>query len=201
MSSNYEGIFEDWEIGHATRLIRKFQRRWECLKQEGFEDLLQECLCHWHFSKNSYDPQGEASQKTFMARIIENKLIDIVREREADKRRIAHVTVSLDQPAGPDEDGPALMDTIPHGSMSAIGDPFKQIEFKLDLSVAFRGLTSRQRELCRLLGEAGLTVTQAGARLNIPRTSLYDEIKRIRAIFKREHLDEYLKDFPDTSRK
>ena len=200
MGCNYEELFEDWEIGIVTRLIGKFQRRWTCLKQESFEDLLQECLCHWHFSKNSHDPQGEASQKTFMARIIGNKLIDLVRERESNKRRVAHLAVSLNGPAGTDEDSCALIDTVHQGSMGDIHpDPFKQIELRLDLSIMLCRLTPRQKELCLLLGEEGLTVNEASGRLKVPRTSLYDEIKRIRAIFRSEHLDEYLKDFFDTS--
>jgi RNA polymerase sigma factor (sigma-70 family) len=200
LGCNYEDLFQDWEIGIVTRLIGKFQRRWTCLKQESFEELLQECLCHWHFSKNSHDPQGEASQKTFMARIIENKLIDLARERESDKRRVSHLAVSLNEPAGNDEDSRALIDTVHQGSMGGIHpDPFKQIELRLDLSIMLCRLTPRQKELCRLLGEEGLTIKEASGRLNVPRTSLYDEIKRIRTIFRSEHLDEYLKDFFDPS--
>jgi len=200
LDCNYEDLFEDWEIGIVTRLIGKFQRRWTCLKQESFEDLLQECLCHWHFSKISHDPQGEASQKTFMTGIIENKLIDLVRERESSKRRVAHLAVSLDGPVGTGEDSRALIDTVHQGSMGGTHpDPFKQIELRLDLSIMLCRLTPRQKELCLLLGEEGLTVKEASGRLNVPRTSLYDEIKRIRAIFRSEQLDEYLKDFFDTS--
>jgi RNA polymerase sigma factor (sigma-70 family) len=202
LSCNYGEVFEDWEIGITTRLIRKFQRRWTCLKQESFEDLLQECLCHWHFSKNKHDPQGEASQKTFMARIISNKLVDLARELEADKRRIAYHTVSLNQPAGSGDDSPAVIDTVYEKSMPDVCcDPFHQIEFRLDLSITIRRLTPRQKELCNLIGEGGLTIKDAGVQLNVPRTSLYDEIKRSRAIFKRDRLDEYLKDSPDTWRK
>ena len=199
MSCNYRGDFEDWEIRIVSKLIRQFQRRWTCLDREGFEDLLQECLCHWHFSKNSYDPQGEASQKTFMARIIANKLMDLVRERETAKRKMGHLAMSLDDPPGADEDSSALIGSVHHGLTDGFRlDPSKQIELKLDISITLCRLTPHQRELCHLLGEGDLTVKEVSTRLKVPRSSIYDEIKRIRSIFRREHLDEYLADFSDT---
>jgi RNA polymerase sigma-70 factor (ECF subfamily) len=113
---------------------------------------------------------------------------------------VAHLALSFNEPAGTDEDSHALIDTVHQGSMGDIHpDPFKQIELRLDLSIMLCRLTPRQKELCLLLGEEGLTVNEASGRLKVPRTSLYDEIKRIRAIFRSEHLDEYLKDFFDTS--
>ena len=63
-------------------------------------------------------------------------------------------------------------------------DPFKQIELRLDLSIMLCRLTPRQKEFCPLLGEEGLTVNEVSGRLKVPRTSLYDEIKSIRAIQK-----------------
>ena len=56
-----------------------------------------------------------------------------------------------------------------------------------------RRLTSEQRRLCELLGAQGLSIKEAAERLRIPRATLYEEIKRIRAIFARHGLDDYLR--------
>ncbi|MBM3451494.1 MAG: sigma-70 family RNA polymerase sigma factor, partial [Armatimonadetes bacterium] len=53
-------------------------------------------------------------------------------------------------------------------------------------------LTLRQRRLCALLGEEGLTIKEAAERLRIPRGTLYEEIKRIRKVFAEHGLGDYL---------
>lgn len=60
------------------------------------------------------------------------------------------------------------------------------------LSKALEKLSFKQKELCRLLGEEGLNVKQASRHLGLPRSTLQEEIKRIRKIFRDEGLEEYL---------
>ncbi len=194
MGQHYRGLFQDWEIAVAKKLVNEFQGKWRCLEREDFDDLLQECLIHWFFAKDDYDSTREASQKTFMGRIIRNKLTDLVRERESDKRKIAHLTVSLDEPLGDDEDSPALIDKIDEQTISDTApNPFLEIQLKIDLSKALQKLTPTQKELCFLLGEKGLTVKEASDYLKTPRSTIYDELKRIRTIFMKEGLEDYLK--------
>lgn len=57
---------------------------------------------------------------------------------------------------------------------------------------ALEKLTYRQRKLCRLIQVDGLNVKQASEALNIPRTTLYEEIFRIRAVFQEQGLKDYL---------
>ncbi len=194
MGQHYRVLFQDWEIAVAKKLVNEFQGKWRCLEREDFDDLLQECLIHWFFAKDDYDSTREASQKTFMGRIIRNKLTDLVRERESDKRKIAHLTVSLDEPLGDDEDSPALIDKIDEQTISDTApNPFLEIQLKIDLSKALQKLTPTQKELCFLLGEKGLTVKEASDYLKTPRSTIYDELKRIRTIFMKEGLEDYLK--------
>lgn len=194
MSHNYRGLFREWEIAVAQKLVNECQKRWSCLEREGFEDLLQECLIHWYFVRDNYDPKREASQKTFMGRIIRNKLTDLVRERKADKRKLGHLAVSLDEPFGEEEDSTALIDQIDEQNVkSSFPNLLVDIQLKIDLSRALRGLTPKQRKLCNLLGEKGLTVKEASEYLKTPRSTIYEELKRIRAIFRKENLADYLK--------
>ncbi len=193
MWQNYGGFFQDWEIAVAKNLINEFREQWTCLEREGFDDLFQECLTHWYFAKDDYDPARKASQKTFMGKVIRNKLKDLVDEREADKRKIAHLTVSLDELLGDDEDSTPLIDKIDASIITdASPNPFLRIELKLDLSKALQKLTPQQKTLYHLC-EKGFNITEASEYLKTPRSTLYDEIERIRTIFMKEGLEDYLK--------
>ena len=61
------------------------------------------------------------------------------------------------------------------------------------LQKAFYKMSSRQKDLCRLLGEEGLTVSEASRRMSVPRSTLQEEIKRIREVFRKDGLENYLK--------
>ena len=194
MSQNYRGLFNDWEIAIAKKLVDEFQRKWKCLEEEEFDDLLQECLIHWLFVKDSYDEAREASQKTYMGKVIRNKLTDLVREREADKRKISQFTVSLDEPLGNEEDAPSLIEKIDENAMGrSPSNSFSEIQLKIDLSKALQKLTPKQKKLCHLLKEEGFTIKRVSEYLKTPRSTVYDEIERIKNIFMKEDLEDYLK--------
>jgi hypothetical protein len=53
MNQNYAGLFENWEIGVATKVIREFKAQWKWLQRIDEEDLLQECLTHWLFRRKA----------------------------------------------------------------------------------------------------------------------------------------------------
>jgi len=189
MNRGYGQLFEDWEIAIAKNLVNEFQKTRPCLQREGFEDLLQECLTHWFFVRTGYESGREASQQTYMGRVLRNKLTDIVREQEADKRKISHLAVSLDGPLGDHDDSDALEDSIADKQPA----PYLQIELKIDLNKVLEKLSGKQQKLCHLLGPSGLSIKEASEHLNTPRTTIYDEIERIRKIFVKEGLEEYLK--------
>ena len=188
MDRKYEDVFEDWEVAVAKNLIDDFRQMQPCLRREGFEDLLQECLTRWFFVRNDYDPVREASPQTFMGRVVRNKLTDIIREQRADKRKVNHLTVSLDEPSGDNDDSCALEDTIADKNPEFC----VQVDLKIDLPTVLDKLTLKQKELCHLLGEAGLNIKQVSDHLGTPRSTIYDEIERIRKIFQKEGLQKYL---------
>jgi len=191
MSPRYEGLFQDWEIGVAKNVIERFRKQWKCLELEGFDDLLQECLSYWHFSKDDYNPSAGANERTFMSRVIEHKLQKIVRDLTRDRRIIFNKSVSLDSPISNDEDSPTYLDQLSEDE-NHVSDLHITALLKIDIHRTIEKLTPQQRELCRLLGEEGLSVSEASELLNTPRSTLYDDIKRIKAIFQQENLHEYL---------
>jgi RNA polymerase sigma-70 factor (ECF subfamily) len=169
-------------------LIRHFQSKFTVLECEGFEDLLQECLTHWFFKRDQFDPLKPAAYKTYMAKVIVNKLQDIAESQGRQKRKALYKSVSIDELLGDDED-------LSAGFLSVEDENFDKA-LKSDacdvLLKALEKLSRRQQELCRLIREEGLSLNQAGSKLNIPRATVYDEILRIREVFRREGLKDYL---------
>jgi len=191
MSPRYESLFEDWEIGVAKNVIERFRKQWKCLELEGFDDLLQECLTYWHFSKDDYDPSAGANIRTFMSRVLEHKLQRLVAKLTAHKRKVSSNCVSLNESISDEEDSPTYLDQLPENA-GHISNLHISSDLKIDLSKSIQKLTPKQQELCRLLGEEGLNIKEASEALKIPRGTLYEDIKRIKAIFQQEKLNEYL---------
>ena len=189
INCKYDGLFENWEIKHARELVWEFQEKFRVLKSEGREDLLQECLTHWYFKKCQFDSSKFIALKTYMSRVIENKLMDIIELKERQKRKIIYQSISLDE----------LMSHINEEECSdhliADDESFKAAltsDINLVLLKALEKLSHRQQELCRLLRDEGLNMKQVSEKLNIPRGTLFDEILRIREIFRNEGLMDYL---------
>ena len=85
-----------WEIAVAKKLVGEFRRRSRSLAREEFEDLLQECLVHWLEVRRKLAPDPDGPPIAYMARVIRNKLTDLLRERSAAKRARDFDTVSID---------------------------------------------------------------------------------------------------------
>jgi len=150
---------------------------------------MQECLTHWFFAKDQFDPAREVTVKTFMNRVVKNKLLNILEEKMAKKRQVDLKSVSLNQFL---EDGDGSAEKF-IGVESDTMKTIRDTELPVALSKAFCRLSVRQKELCRLLGEEGLSVSEASKRLSIPRRTLRDEIQRIREVFRKEGLEDYLR--------
>jgi RNA polymerase sigma-70 factor (ECF subfamily) len=192
---NYEGFFQSWEIAIAKKSVNQFREKYTYLKRVEFNDLLQEVLIHWYLNKDKYDSNRDASINTFMAKIVENKLTDILREVKTDKRTLNYQTISLDQPLDDDENCSTLSDLVSEDdilSRSNTLSPFLKIQLKVDLSRALLKLNSRQKKICNLILSEDLNVSELSLCLNTPRTTIFDEIKRIRKIFEKEQLKDYL---------
>lgn len=190
-SPNYRGFFEDWEIGVAKNIINKFRKEKRCLEMEDFDDLVQECLVHWYFVKDKYDPSSEASAKTFMARIVKNRLLNIAKEYRRDKRKVLRNTVSIDQPLSEDTDL-TLSDTL--SSENALNPDFRsQLELRIELEKTMQKLSPQQKEICKYLEDETVTIKDISQYLNIDRGTVYREIKRIRAIFEEDRLKDFLR--------
>ena len=194
MAHDYRGLFERWELAIAGKLVREFHATARALQRDELEDLLQEVLLHWYHARASHDPLGKASIRTYMARVVRNKLIDLIRERESDKDK---VNILADPTEVTSEGEPGSNSDDAGGDLPEPEDAREHRDaeqsLQLDLARAVARLTPRQRALCQLLLEQDTSMVEASQRLGVPRTTLYEELKHIRTVFKALGLDAYLR--------
>ncbi len=180
----YGDLFADWEIAVAKNLVSNFQKSCPWLKGFDFEDLLQECLVHWYLKRDRYMQERGASVRTFMAKVVKTRLQMILREQQADKRKAMYEATSLDESVGEDE--------IPLGEMLVNPESSTDYAVRLDIEAVLELLTPLQKDICRLLAQE-YPVKQVAERLGKPRTTVRDEIKRIRQVFLQKGLKEHWK--------
>jgi RNA polymerase sigma factor (sigma-70 family) len=182
--------FEEWEIAVAKNVVNDFLKG-NRIKGYDFGDLVHECLLHWYQKRGKYKPNKGATKKTFMGCVLRRRLQEILREQLADKRRVNQVAERMI--VGSDAD-----DT--DGDTYYLSEKKQEEEFHLsednlglksDLANAMARLSPLQREICHLKMD-GHPMTHISQILNKPRTTLLDEIKRIRRIFFDKGLREYL---------
>ena len=193
MELKYEGIFEDWEIAIAVRLVSRFRAERRVLEREDFEDLLQECLLDWLSKRDKYDPSRHASRQTFMAAVLTNKLKDLAKARTTEARRVAYEAISLDAPIKEDEPDRSLLNLL---SDTMVGDDPREalvfIPLRMRLAKAWSGLSEGERMLCRLRMD-GLNMKEAYTAMGISKDEAYEMRKRIQKVFKKERLKGYFK--------
>lgn len=168
-----EGL-QRWEIAVTKKLVGGFRRRSRSLEREEFDDLMQECLAHWIVVRRKLAPDPDAPPVGYMAQVIRNKLTDLIREKAADKRAGEREALSLDAAFDGSEDGLTLADLLAEEE-SAQQDEAGAVDrhdARIDIDRALARLTPVQRQLCRMLGEEGLTVKEAAERLRIHRGTL-----------------------------
>jgi len=183
-----------WELAVTTKLVSEYRRRSRILQHYEFDDLVQECLLHWVTVRAGLGPDPDNPPLGYMAKVLRNWLTDLVRERGTDKRSGDLDTVSLDASIDGSEDGMTLAEMLDvSASGSAADDHEAHHHLRLDLLHACVQLTPSQQRLCLLLGEEGLSVKAAAELLGVPRSTLYEEIHRIRKLFAEHGLQIYLR--------
>ena len=185
-----------WEIAVTKKLVGDFRRRFRSLARQEFDDLMQDCLAHWIVVRRKLQPDPATPPVAYMAQVVRNKLTDLIREQEADKRAGDQDALSLDAAVDASEDGMTLADLLADNAASQADeagavDPH---DARLDIARAMARLTPVQRRLCQMLGAQDLSIKEAAERLRIPRGTLYEEIKRISKVFADQGLGDYLKE-------
>ncbi len=158
-----------------------------------FDDLVQEALLHWLSQRPRYSPERGASLATFLRRVVNAKLLDIERGIRAQKRGGGSSAESLERQLTPDDpDSGTLGDTI-----QGTDDVESEAVMQVTLQKALNRLTPRQRSIISGMQE-GIPMSQLSRALGMSRPALYDELERIRRVFRDEGLAPYLENPSDT---
>jgi RNA polymerase sigma factor (sigma-70 family) len=179
-----------WELEIAEYVVRDFLVRHQPPPKFEHEDLVQDVLIHWLARRDRYDRSRGASPKTFMRKVIKERLADIERRASAAKRGGHTVPLSIDTPI--DDTERTLADIIIDDTVAA--DPQRVAELALLKSAIRRALpllTDRQRRIVHALA-AEVSVAEISRTLGLPRSSLHDEINRVRKVFRDEGLRDLL---------
>ena len=130
-----------------------------------------------------------------MNRVLMNRLRDLRREEQAEKRRADRDAISLNEPLGTDDDNRrslSLADLL--ADDDADGQPEEAAE-RAERREAIDRVRSRlpPRQLGLVDGFlAERSIGELSRLLGTPRTTLHDEFERIKAEFRAEGLDEFI---------
>jgi RNA polymerase sigma factor (sigma-70 family) len=179
---------ESWEIAIAKRRVDNWRKKWDILRFDDFEDLVHDCLVYWYEVKKDYDPSRGASQKTFMAGVLEMYLSHRKDALLRKKRKAFFEAKSLDEFFDEDSDS---------SSENRKYEPFvfEDPKTRIDVSVVIQKLEPHQKEICRLIQSEGMSFNQISKHLNKHHSYVYREVVRIREVFEREGLKDYLRNF------
>ena len=181
--------FEAWEIETARAVVRAFVAARGSFASLDFDDLVQECLLHWWQQRSRYAEEHGASRQTYMNRVLTNRLRDLRREEQAEKRRADYKPLSLDAPFG--DDGDTLADFF----RDAGSDPAAEAEHAdlVDRLARIRGrLLPRQRAVFDAWA-SDIPKARIARGLDISRDTVHEDIRRIRQVCRDEGLEDFLR--------
>jgi RNA polymerase sigma-70 factor (ECF subfamily) len=168
------------------------------IAEHDLEDLEQELACHLLKCWPSFEP-AKGHPTVLVTVVVENALANILRDRQAQKRdgrRVRSLNVFVDvgeetpvelaQAIGPREHG-AWRGRHPRS-------PEELAQLASDVARVLVGLPAKLRDLAERLKEDSLS--QIARDTGVPRTTLYESVRRLRQIFERAGLGKYLESPP-----
>jgi len=191
--NRYEGIDP-----YAAKIIRYKAKR--LVGRFGFtesdrEDLEQELILDLLRRLPKYNP-ARAQRSTFIDCLVNHAIATLIEARMAAMRDYRLCSCSLNDPLE-DEDGHSIerIETIDQDDdflrTGKLSRPTAELQdLRIDLSKAMEKLPPELRELCQRL--MNYTVTRISSDTGIPRGTIYDMIKKIRAVFKEAGLSDYV---------
>lgn len=175
-----QNLFASWELTVARAWVRQFRHL--ARDPEELQDLEQEVLIHWLEVRDQYK-ESLASPKTFMNRVVKNRLLELDRAQKAQIRRINLEAIPISTPTG---EGTTIGDEVDRASpLEGDGDLIS------DLRQAMALLNGQQQSIAMQL-TAGVPQTEIAESLGLHRSTIHEAIKRIRKVFMDKGLKEYI---------
>lgn len=165
------------------------------LSYDDVQDIRQDLL-HDLLKRLPHYNSQISQRKTFIHRLIEHELADVLSARRAACRDHRLLTNSLDEPVLT-EDGFSLplIDTLEEEDVlryqgRSRRSPEEVTELRIDLERLLATLTPEQRQICGQL--INHTIAEVVTALAMPRSSIMDIIRKLRVLFEEAGLREYL---------
>ncbi len=156
----------------------------EDLEQDFFREVLDRIQNH---------DSNKAKLRTFVSRIVDHKIANVIRYRKQQKRDYRREACSINDTVS-DDCGATI---ARHETLSKdrrrphLDGNTNQQDLSIDLSDAIESLQDELRELLELLRIG--TTSNAARELGVPRSTLYDKrLAKLRDVLAEKNLDEYL---------
>ena len=174
------GLFDEYELTLIRIKSKKMIGKTGFLPDD-LEDIRQELILHLLQRLPSYDP-SKSSRHTFINDVIDNKIIDLVREKISQKRDFQSAPWSLDAAVcASNISGAVTEKSLPWNRDRKMMSEFELFEMREDIIRVLEKLPPNLQEICiRLLQDNICTVAEE---TGIPKATLIDHLKKIRNHF------------------
>jgi RNA polymerase sigma-70 factor (ECF subfamily) len=186
-----DGYARDVIRHKARQLIGKYG-----FTRDDYDDLQQEMMLDLLRRLGKYDP-SKAGLSTFVARIVDRKVSNLIRHQRQEKRDYTKQVCPLDAQVE-DQDGQVrgLEDVLSQDAYDQEVERHDRptadrLDLRIDLTLVLDDLPDDLRELARRLQTR--TMAEIAREMGVPRSTLYEKgIARLRKIFEDKGLREYL---------
>ena len=195
--NRFDGI-DDYAADLIRYKARQLVRRPEFSPSDQ-EDLEQEMVLDLLRRLPRYDPR-RAQRSTFIARIVEHKIATLIEYQRAAKRDSDRQGPSLNRDIadGEGHTTDAIQAVDQEAYLKRLGIEFRpqrdRTDLRLDLEDALRRLPDDLRSLCEML--RSMSVQEIAKAVGMPRPSVYDAIKRVKARLGEEGFQEIFRPGP-----
>ena len=178
---------DDHELKIIHQLVGRFLKDFDVF-QTRKEEIIDICLDHWQQKCSQYSPD-RGTCAGFMKSVVRNKLKDLARMWSSRKHFHEYFRKSLSQLLEEKQESQISLSLIVNNHPV---DSLAHDELKAHLELIFNKLNTQQQMICRMLGEQKMNIAKISRQLNKDRKTIYKEIERIRFVFMKEGLRDYL---------
>lgn len=165
-------------------------------RQNDLEDIKQELIVHLLERLPRFDP-AKASYNTFVARVVERKISNLLRDRQAEMRDHRREVCSLNEEIDTGEEEPKQrLATLDQDEQDIRTGKYRRPaaergDLRLDVQQVLADLPPDLRRAAQLL--QSLPVAQVAREMGVPHATFYDRhLKRLREAFAAKGLADYL---------
>jgi DNA-directed RNA polymerase specialized sigma24 family protein len=148
------------------------------------DDIRQELAVDLWLRLPGFDPT-RASLRTFVTRVVSNKIASIIEMRTSKTRNVAMCPYSLNDLVYADDGS-----VVERGDLlGGIDAELELADLRMDVARVMKKLTPAQRQVCALLSTDNKSL--AAAATGVSRSSMYRAVKAIRPVFEADGLGVY----------